>query len=115
TPVERFDADDGWTAGASDSTGAFDVAWQGRAVASVRWGLLGSHNRSNALAAIAAARHAGVPPEVAAEALSRFQNVKRRMEVRGVVRGITVYDDFAHHPTAIDATLAGLRAAVNGA
>jgi UDP-N-acetylmuramate: L-alanyl-gamma-D-glutamyl-meso-diaminopimelate ligase len=75
----------------------------------VQWELLGEHNRMNALAAIAAARHAGVPPEQAGAALSRFRNVKRRMEVRGTVNGVTVYDDFAHHPTAIAATLAGLR------
>jgi UDP-N-acetylmuramate: L-alanyl-gamma-D-glutamyl-meso-diaminopimelate ligase len=67
------------------------------------------HNRMNALAAIAAARHAGVSPTVACEALGKFKNVKRRMEVRGVVNGITVYDDFAHHPTAIETTVAGLR------
>ncbi|MGZ5127763.1 MAG: glutamate ligase domain-containing protein, partial [Burkholderiales bacterium] len=86
-----------------------------QACGTVRWDLIGAHNRSNALAAIAAARHAGVPPNVAIEALSRFENVKRRMEVRGVVGGVTVYDDFAHHPTAIETTLAGLRAKVNGA
>jgi UDP-N-acetylmuramate: L-alanyl-gamma-D-glutamyl-meso-diaminopimelate ligase len=76
--------------------------------------MLGAHNRSNALAAIAAARHAGVPVSAAIDALSRFQSVKRRMEVRGVARGVTVYDDFAHHPTAIATTLEGLRARVNG-
>jgi len=75
----------------------------------VRWDLMGEHNRLNALAAIAAARHAGVAPAVAIEALGRFQGVKRRMEVRGQVNGITVYDDFAHHPTAFETTIAGLR------
>ncbi|HYM47123.1 MAG TPA: cyanophycin synthetase, partial [Burkholderiaceae bacterium] len=115
TPVERFDTDDGWRAAAPDATGVYDVSFAGQACGTVRWNLIGAHNRSNALAAIAAARHAGVPPNVAAEALSRFENVKRRMEVRGVARGITVYDDFAHHPTAIEMTIAGLRAKVNGA
>ena len=67
------------------------------------------HNQLNALAAIAAADHLGVSAEVACEALSRFQNVKRRMELRGTVNGIDVYDDFAHHPTAIRTTLDGLR------
>jgi UDP-N-acetylmuramate: L-alanyl-gamma-D-glutamyl-meso-diaminopimelate ligase len=81
----------------------------------VRWDLMGEHNRLNALAAIAAARHAGVPAAVAIESLGRFQGVKRRMEVRGVVNGITVYDDFAHHPTAFAATIAGLRHRVGDA
>jgi UDP-N-acetylmuramate: L-alanyl-gamma-D-glutamyl-meso-diaminopimelate ligase len=67
------------------------------------------------LAAIAAARHCGVPVAAAIEALGRFRNVKRRMEIRGVVRGITVYDDFAHHPTAIETTIAGLRRKANDA
>jgi len=75
----------------------------------VRWDLMGEHNRNNALAAIAAARHAGVEPRVSIEALGAFEGVKRRMEVRGRVNGITVYDDFAHHPTAFETTIAGLR------
>jgi UDP-N-acetylmuramate: L-alanyl-gamma-D-glutamyl-meso-diaminopimelate ligase len=75
----------------------------------VHWDLTGKHNRYNALAAIAAARSVGVAPAQAAESLSRFQSVKRRMEVRGVVGGVTVYDDFAHHPTAIASTVGGLR------
>jgi UDP-N-acetylmuramate: L-alanyl-gamma-D-glutamyl-meso-diaminopimelate ligase len=78
----------------------------------VAWELLGSHNMANALAAIAAARHAGVPVKTALAALAKFRNVKRRLEVRGAARGITVYDDFAHHPTAIAATLQALRARV---
>jgi len=81
----------------------------------VSWPLLGEHNVMNALAAIAAARHVGVPPERAAEALGRFRGVKRRMEIRGVIDQVTVYDDFAHHPTAIETTLRGLRARVAGA
>jgi UDP-N-acetylmuramate: L-alanyl-gamma-D-glutamyl-meso-diaminopimelate ligase len=75
----------------------------------VSWPLMGEHNVMNALAAIAAAAHVGVPPAGAAQALSAFRGVKRRMEIRGVVDGITVYDDFAHHPTAIATTLGGLR------
>jgi len=87
----------------------FAVLRHGQPVARVQWALSGAHNQLNALATVAAADHLGVPAEVAAEALSRFQNVKRRMEVRGQAGGITVYDDFAHHPTAIRTTLDGLR------
>ncbi len=87
----------------------FEVLQQGHPVAKVEWALTGVHNQLNALAAIAAAEHVGVAPAVAARALGDFQNVKRRMEVRGSVHGITVYDDFAHHPTAIRTTLDGLR------
>ena len=87
----------------------FAVLRHGQTVARVQWALSGAHNQLNALATVAAADHLGVPAEVSAEALSRFQNVKRRMEVRGVAAGITVYDDFAHHPTAIRTTLDGLR------
>jgi UDP-N-acetylmuramate: L-alanyl-gamma-D-glutamyl-meso-diaminopimelate ligase len=81
----------------------------------VQWDLLGEHNRSNALATIAAARHAGVPVAAGIEGLGRFRNVRRRLEVRGSVNGITVYDDFAHHPTAIETTVAGLRSKVGNA
>ena len=115
TPVERFDTEAGWRAAQPHANGAFEVLFEGKACGSLKWNLVGVHNRSNGIAAIAAARHAGVPPQVAIEALSRFENVRRRMEVRGVARGVTVYDDFAHHPTAIEATLGGLRSAVNGA
>lgn len=87
----------------------FHVYFKGEQQGTVQWDLTGDHNRLNALAAIAAAHHAGVQPSVAIAALSRFKNVKRRMECRGVVRGIHVYDDFAHHPTAIKTTIAGLR------
>ena len=76
---------------------------------------MGEHNRMNALAVIAAARHAGVDVQTACEALSAFKNVKRRMEIKGEANGITVYDDFAHHPTAIATTVAGLRQRVGGA
>jgi UDP-N-acetylmuramate: L-alanyl-gamma-D-glutamyl-meso-diaminopimelate ligase len=92
---------------------AFDVMHQGKRVARVEWALTGVHNQLNALAAIAAAEHVGVAPEDAARALGHFENVKRRMELRGTVmlggRPVTVYDDFAHHPTAIRTTLDGLR------
>ena len=114
TPVERFLAADGWQVGAGDH-GGFAVVLQGVPQGTVKWDLVGAHNQANALAAIAAARHCGVPPAAAIEALGRFANVKRRMEVRGVVRGITLYDDFAHHPTAIETTIAGLRRKVGGA
>ncbi|MDP1705927.1 MAG: UDP-N-acetylmuramate:L-alanyl-gamma-D-glutamyl-meso-diaminopimelate ligase, partial [Sulfurimicrobium sp.] len=110
TPVEKFGVGDGWIMGGADTI-AFKEAFQGR----LQWNLMGEHNRMNALAAIAAARHAGIPSEVSIEALAAFRNVKRRMEVRGVVNRITVYDDFAHHPTAIETTLAGLRQKVGGA
>jgi UDP-N-acetylmuramate: L-alanyl-gamma-D-glutamyl-meso-diaminopimelate ligase len=91
----------------------FDVLHKGQAVAHVKWSLSGTHNQMNALAAIAAAQHVGVSAAVAAKALESFQNVKRRMEVRGSVNGVTVIDDFAHHPTAIRLTLDGLRTQLN--
>ncbi|MES1980800.1 MAG: UDP-N-acetylmuramate:L-alanyl-gamma-D-glutamyl-meso-diaminopimelate ligase [Pseudomonadota bacterium] len=97
----------------------FRVLKAGKPVARVQWAVSGVHNQLNALAAIAAAEHVGVAPEVAAEALASFQNVKRRMEVRGVLHqgggDITVYDDFAHHPTAIHTTVDGLRRQLNAA
>jgi UDP-N-acetylmuramate: L-alanyl-gamma-D-glutamyl-meso-diaminopimelate ligase len=93
----------------------FKVLQAGKAVAKVQWAIGGVHNQLNALATIAAAEHVGVTPAVAAQALASFENVKRRMEVRGVVKGITVYDDFAHHPTAIRTTVNGLRRQVGDA
>jgi UDP-N-acetylmuramate: L-alanyl-gamma-D-glutamyl-meso-diaminopimelate ligase len=93
----------------------FELRHLGRAIGMVDWTLIGAHNVMNALAAIAAANHVGVSPERAVTALGQFRGVKRRMEVRGVVGGITIYDDFAHHPTAIEATLRGLRAEVGAA
>ena len=95
--------------------GDFEVLQAGRVVAHVRWTLGGVHNQLNALAAIAAAEHVGVSPHTAAQALGTFQNVKRRMEVRGTVHGITVLDDFAHHPTAMRTTIDGLRRQVGQA
>jgi UDP-N-acetylmuramate: L-alanyl-gamma-D-glutamyl-meso-diaminopimelate ligase len=115
TPVERFGGSGAWQAGEADAEGAFEVQHAGVVQGRVQWQLLGAHNRQNALAAIAAARHAGVPVALAIEALGRFENVKRRMEVRGTQRGVTVYDDFAHHPTAIATTVAGLRRRVGAA
>ena len=112
TPVEHFGSADGWQGGEADSNGSFDVMLNGKVVGRVEWELLGEHNRMNALAALAAARHVGVSVEVGIEALGLFQNVKRRMELRGVEQGVSVYDDFAHHPTAITTTVAGLRAKV---
>ena len=109
TPVEEFGGPGGWEAGVPDEAGGFEVAWQGRGLGRLRWQLAGEVNRLNALAAIGAARHAGVEPAAAIEALSRFQGVRRRLELRGTVRGVRVYDDFAHHPTAIRETIAGLR------
>ena len=88
---------------------AFEVLQQGRPAGQVRWSLWGQHNQLNALAAIAAAEHLGVDPREAAAALQDFRNVKRRMELRGTARGVDVYDDFAHHPTAIRTTVDGLR------
>jgi UDP-N-acetylmuramate: L-alanyl-gamma-D-glutamyl-meso-diaminopimelate ligase len=93
----------------------FEVLVQGRPAGRVQWGLVGTHNQLNALAAIAAAAHVGVSTDDAAKALARFHNVRRRMEVRGTVNGITVYDDFAHHPTAIRTTVDGLRRKVGTA
>ena len=95
--------------------GSFAIHFNGTHQGTVRWLLSGEHNRMNALAAIAAARHVGVPVAQAIEALGSFQNVKRRMELRGEVHGIRVIDDFAHHPTAIATTLAGLRQQVGAA
>lgn len=88
---------------------AFDVLRGSLKIARVEWSLLGEHNQLNALAAIAAAEHVGVDPEVAGKALGRFENVRRRLELRGEAGGVKVYDDFAHHPTAIRTTVNGLR------
>lgn len=90
----------------------FEVLFEGHAVGTVRWSQTGKHNIANALGAIAAARHVGVTPEIAVQALCEFRGAKRRMELLGTPRGIAIYDDFAHHPTAIATTLAGLRAKV---
>ncbi len=112
TPVEYFDlqADAAWQiAQCTPDCGKFRVVCETQAIGEVDWLLSGRHNACNALAALAAARHADVPPAVAIAALCEFRNVKRRMELRGEVRGVRVFDDFAHHPTAIATTLDGLR------
>ncbi|HWJ34016.1 MAG TPA: UDP-N-acetylmuramate:L-alanyl-gamma-D-glutamyl-meso-diaminopimelate ligase [Steroidobacteraceae bacterium] len=110
----RHDAD--WTVhDEAGKSALFSVHLRGRKVAEVEWTLIGKHNVMNALAAIAAAHHVGVDPQRAAQALNEFRGVKRRMEIRGVIGGVTVYDDFAHHPTAIETTLRGLRARVGAA
>ena len=107
--VERFNAADAWQIEGDDTDGSLSLSHDGKFLAQANWTLAGEHNRANAAAAIVAARHVGVRPEQALESLSRFANVKRRLELRGTVRGVSVYDDFAHHPTAIATTLAGLR------
>ncbi|MDN2708273.1 UDP-N-acetylmuramate:L-alanyl-gamma-D-glutamyl-meso-diaminopimelate ligase [Janthinobacterium sp. SUN118] len=105
---ESFGQDANWQL-QEQADGSFDVFFNGKQEGHVAWALTGKHNRSNALAAIAAARHVGVPIAQACASLATFDSVKRRMEVRGVVDNITVYDDFAHHPTAIATTVGGLR------
>jgi len=94
---------------------AFDVLRGGLKIARVEWSLLGEHNQLNALAAMAAAEHVGVIPEISARALASFRNVRRRLELRGVAAGVSVYDDFAHHPTAMRTTVEGLRKKVGAA
>jgi UDP-N-acetylmuramate: L-alanyl-gamma-D-glutamyl-meso-diaminopimelate ligase len=118
TPVEYFDPEieASWHAEQASADGhAFDVICEGERVGRVDWPLIGRHNLANALAALAAARHAGVPPSSSIPALAGFKNVKRRMELRGEVDGVRLYDDFAHHPTAIATTLEGLRRQVGKA
>ncbi|MEJ2592869.1 MAG: UDP-N-acetylmuramate:L-alanyl-gamma-D-glutamyl-meso-diaminopimelate ligase [Candidatus Thiodiazotropha sp.] len=118
TPVEYFDTaiEAGWHAENTAADGhAFDVVCHGERQGRVEWDLIGRHNMANALAALAAARHAGVPVDTAIRSLAGYRNVKRRMELRGEVSGVRVYDDFAHHPTAIATTLDGLRQRVGEA
>ncbi|MFZ0469501.1 MAG: UDP-N-acetylmuramate:L-alanyl-gamma-D-glutamyl-meso-diaminopimelate ligase, partial [Thiogranum sp.] len=119
-----------WTPVETVSAGSFPARWQaepvvadgsvfrvlldGESQGEIRWQQLGDHNMHNALSAVAAARHAGVPVEQSIAALSCFTGVKRRLEVRGEAGGVTVYDDFAHHPTAIASTLAGLKRQAGG-
>ena len=126
TPVARFglappsepirpDNGDLWSVrNPSRDGGTFDIVLGGEVVGRVSWTLLGEHNMSNALSAVAAARHAGVPPSAAIAALNRFAGVKRRLEILAKIGDVTVYDDFAHHPTAIRTTLQGLRDRVGG-
>jgi UDP-N-acetylmuramate: L-alanyl-gamma-D-glutamyl-meso-diaminopimelate ligase len=120
TPVERFTAEatasTDWRVVAEPASAyaKFTVLHGERVVGEVEWSTLGRHNAENALAALVAARHAGVDEQAALEALRRFGGVKRRLEVRGTVGGVVVYDDFAHHPTAIATTLEGVRRKAGG-
>ncbi|MDE2344454.1 MAG: UDP-N-acetylmuramate:L-alanyl-gamma-D-glutamyl-meso-diaminopimelate ligase [Betaproteobacteria bacterium] len=110
TPVEWFGRPQDWDLDASDSPATLTVLHRGVPAGALdSWPLLGEHNRQNALAALLAARFAGIPMGQGLDSLANFRGVKRRMEVRGTVRGVTLYDDFAHHPTAIQTTIAGLR------
>jgi UDP-N-acetylmuramate: L-alanyl-gamma-D-glutamyl-meso-diaminopimelate ligase len=116
TPTEGFsalpDSQPLWSArsvGGTDDFSRFEVLEAGKPRGTVSWSLIGAHNMENALAAIAAARHAGVPVERAIDALQSFTGIARRMQLRGEVKGVRVYDDFAHHPTAITTTIDGLR------
>ncbi|CAK0781447.1 UDP-N-acetylmuramate--L-alanyl-gamma-D-glutamyl-meso-2,6-diaminoheptanedioate ligase [Gammaproteobacteria bacterium] len=121
TPRETFRVDDSPVVGdwqiqdAAPDGSSFGVRCQGHLIGRVGWGLIGRHNLANALAALAAARHAGVPPALGIEALATFSGVKRRLECRGEVGGVRIHDDFAHHPTAIRTTLEGLRRQVGSA
>jgi UDP-N-acetylmuramate: L-alanyl-gamma-D-glutamyl-meso-diaminopimelate ligase len=115
TPVERFNDPKGYRVTGEDVRGELVFHGPEGLIGRSAWKLSGEHNRANACAALLAAHHVGVPFSQGLDALSRFENVKRRMEVRGIVRGITVYDDFAHHPTAIATTVAGLRRKVGNA
>lgn len=113
TPVQTLGAGGDWQAQLiRDDGSAFDVYLAGEKVGQVQWNLLGAHNVHNALAAMAAARHVGVEPHTSCAALAEFAGVKRRMELVAQVKGRAIYDDFAHHPTAIATTLKGLRAKV---
>lgn len=115
TEVLFFNSPEGYRVSGDDRDGSLVLHGPGGELARSTWSLAGEHNRANACAALLAARHVGVTLEQGLDSLSRFQNVKRRLEVRGQAAGVTVYDDFAHHPTAIATTLAGLRRKVGGA
>lgn len=118
--LQRFDHSEGWHAASVRELAAsaeaplgcseFELMWADRSLGTCRLPLTGAHNRSNALAAVAAAVHAGIEPAQAIEALARFGGVRRRMQIRGEQGGVVVIDDFAHHPTAMATTIAGLRA-----
>jgi UDP-N-acetylmuramate: L-alanyl-gamma-D-glutamyl-meso-diaminopimelate ligase len=114
TPTEKSAYQHGWQAQKLITDGSeFKVTFNGKEQGTVKWALMGDFNIDNSLMAIAAARHAGVPSHIAMEALAEFVNTKRRFELKGEVNNIRVYDDFAHHPTAIAKTLAGVRAQVD--
>ena len=116
TPVEYFGPGQTWDfrrgSDGNAREGQFDLLVNGISKGMVDWPLFGGHNTMNALAAAAAARHAGVPPKAAVDAINSFSGIRRRQELRGEVGGISVYDDFAHHPTAIRETIAGLRRSI---
>ena len=114
TPQERFycdaNANQGWDARHLSADGSrFDVYYNDHCEGTLNWDQLGKHNVSNALASIAGARHAGVPVKVSIAALAEFSGVRRRLELKAEVKGVRLYDDFAHHPTAIATTLEGMR------
>ena len=113
--LEWFNDAAGWSVAEGAAEDEVVIRHLGKEIGRKRLPLSGTHNRANALAAIAAARHVGVTPEVALDALTRFEGVKRRLELRGTVRGVAVYDDFAHHPTAIALTVGGMRRQVGDA
>ncbi|MBV6272462.1 UDP-N-acetylmuramate:L-alanyl-gamma-D-glutamyl-meso-diaminopimelate ligase [Alcaligenaceae bacterium CGII-47] len=110
TPVEHLGPGGHWQAIADrQDEGRSTIIHDGQEVGAISWSLSGAHNRANALAALAAANHIGIPAQEGIAALCTFQGIKRRMELRGTVRGVRVFDDFAHHPSAIATTIAGLR------
>ena len=115
TPVERFNHAGGYRVSGDDASGELVLHGPAGEIGRCQWALTGEHNRANACAALLAARHVGVGFTHGLAALSRFANVKRRLETRGEAAGVTVYDDFAHHPTALATTLAGLRRKVGSA
>jgi len=111
TPRQTFGKEGDWQAKLLEADGSsFIVLYQGEEIGTLSWQILGVHNVYNALATIAAAKHVGIKPQDAIEALASFKGVKRRLELRGEVNGIKVFDDFAHHPTAIEKTLYGIKA-----
>ena len=114
TPVERFGVSDGWSAAPGEG-GRFRILRKGEPLGALGMDLQGEHNLQNALAALAAAHAVGVAPAKAIDTLSRFKGVRRRMELRGTSAGVAIWDDFAHHPTAITATVSGLRDKVGAA
>jgi UDP-N-acetylmuramate: L-alanyl-gamma-D-glutamyl-meso-diaminopimelate ligase len=117
TPVESFasQADATWQVQLDEPDQKLIILHDGEVQGRGDWGMIGRHNAENALAALLAARHAGVPMEQGLAALANFKGVKRRMEIRGTESGVTVYDDFAHHPTAIKESISGLRSRVGDA
>ncbi|MBS1198805.1 MAG: UDP-N-acetylmuramate:L-alanyl-gamma-D-glutamyl-meso-diaminopimelate ligase [Proteobacteria bacterium] len=115
TPLTWFNTEDTYRLDGDDASGELILHGAKGEIGRTRWHLTGDHNRANACAALLAAQHVGVPLGRGLEALSRFENVKRRLEMCGSAKGITVYDDFAHHPTAIETTLAGLRRRIGSA